>query len=175
MFMSKKPILILTALVASLIIALPAQAVPTTPVTVVDARNAVQQQINITIPVPGGAGGVVTGSGSVTVPAGKIFVLQFASFSVSYAGGGIPNGGGGILTSLSISVNGPHIDGSNGPVEHQFAPGSGNGGNPFNGGEVLFLYAQPGTTINVNLTASTAPGTTGVSASVSLSGYFVNP
>jgi hypothetical protein len=198
MFMSKKPILILTAL-ASLTIALTAQAAPpSTPVVVTNstanpvpiigtignaenpARSAVQQQVSITLT----GTGLVTGSASVPIPAGKIFVLEFVAYSLSF-GNNATTGGG--IQGLSISVNGPHIDGSTGPLEYQLLipsdvasraggafPFVNNDAVIFNGSQLLRLYAQPGTTIIVRFTAATPDPSILASASVSLSGYFVN-
>ena len=69
------------------------------------ARSAVQQEIDVIAPQ-----GETVGFGFVTVPAGKIFVLEVASFFAESPGA--------TVVSLSISVVGPHIDGSNGTTEY---------------------------------------------------------
>jgi hypothetical protein len=171
---------------ASLAIAITAQAAPpfpvststATPVNVVDARNAVLQQITVTAtgtgtPTSAGSG---TGTASVPIPAGKIFVLEFVSFSFSLPS--TPSGESLNVKSLSLSVNGPHLDGSTGPVEYQLPIPSNSAGVDasfsFASNQVLRLYAQPGTTIDVHLTVQSAGGPLSASASVSLCGYLVN-
>lgn len=94
----------------------------------------------------------VQDSGSVTIPAGKIFVLEFVAYSLSF----LPVNDPTLqlsMENLSISVNGPHIDGSNGPIEYQLPiPTSGGNRGGGSGNQLLRLYAQPGTLINVSFT-----------------------
>lgn len=135
----------------------------TNPVPITDAdnpaRNAAQQELLIPI-----VGGGFNGHTLITIPAGKIFVLETASFSV-----GLPG-----VVAITISVIGPNITGGQGLATYQLViPPTSPGAVGAIGSQALRLYAQPGTSVDINVDLDVAAANT-TTVSVDLSGYFVN-
>ncbi len=116
------------------------------------ARQAVQQGVffNFTSPIPGNAPG---GSQSIPIPAGKIFVLEFVSFQAFLPAQG--GGTNGIVVAITITVDGPWIDGSQASLAYPLVippPTFTNASTTFiSGSQAMRLYAQPGTNLVVSV------------------------
>lgn len=125
------------------------------------ARHAVQQDFTLSDPSSTGVS-----TSTIAIPAKKIFVIEYVSWAVNRPAVGD-------LLEVEVGTTGPKLDGTTGTVFYDMVippPSSGSSlGNV--GGQVVRLYAQPGTTLTVRagLTASQQ-----ISGSVSISGYFVS-
>jgi hypothetical protein len=135
----------------------------TNPVPVQDAENPARNAVESSVALP------ITSSpqtqASITIPADKIFVLEFVSFN------GFELAPNVTVERLAITVTGNLVQGGQGSATYELAIPS-----PSRyGSQVMRLYAQPGTVLEItSVVSSTSSGAQPSSLTVSLSGYFVD-
>ena len=142
---------------------------PTTnPVHVKDAenpaRNAVQQEVVLSIPT----GGESEPDASIPIPAGKIFVLETVTLTVSQKGNAA-------LFFVTIGVTGTSIiGGGQSTIDYNLLlPTPITGSITFFNTQALRLYAQPGTNLVVRCVGNNS-GVAATTVIVAVSGYFVS-
>ena len=140
----------------------------TSPVPVQDAenpaRNAVQQEVSLSIP-PGGSS---EPESSIPIPADKIFVLETVTLAVSQRANAT-------LSFVTIGVTGTSIiGGGQSRIDYNLLLPTGvEGSIDFFSTQALRLYAQPRTNLVVHCVGKNF-GVAATTVIVAVSGYFVS-